>query len=123
METRLDLLTEEKLRMMYDVGLRNVNIGIETSDKDIAKKNKRLLVQETHQDKMIRLCNDIGIKVSAFYIIGYEGDTAETIRKTVDYAISLNTPVARFSVSTPYPGTGFYAQLEKEDRIISHDLT
>lgn len=121
METRLDLLNENNLKRMFDVGLRNINVGIETNNEEIAKLNKRGLVENNHQEKIIRYCNKIGIKVSAFYILGYEGDTIETVRNTIKYAIYLNTPLARFAISTPYPGTGFYEQLKKENRIVTED--
>ena len=121
METRLDLLNENNLTKMFEVGLRNVNVGIETSDPEIAKLNKRGLIEENHQEKIIKICKKLGIKVSAFFILGYEGDTKETVRNTIDYAIKLNTPLARFAVSTPYPGTGFYDQLKKEGRILTDD--
>ncbi len=121
METRLDLLNENNLKKMFDVGLRNVNVGIETTDPEIAKLNKRGLIAENHQEKIIKICKDLGIKVSAFFILGYEGDTLETARNTIKYAIKLNTPLARFAISTPYPGTGFYHQLKQEGRILTED--
>ncbi|MBS3171262.1 radical SAM protein [Candidatus Woesearchaeota archaeon] len=121
METRLDLLNENNLKKMFDAGLRNINVGIETSDPEIAKLNKRGLIEENHQEKIIKICKELGIKVSAFYILGYEGDTKETVRNTINYAIKLNTPLARFAISTPYPGTGFYEQLKKEGRILTDD--
>lgn len=120
-ETRLDLLDEGDLKQMFDVGLRNINVGIETSNVYIAKRNKRKLVEIRHQEKIIRFCEKLGIKISAFYVLGYDGDTEETIRDTIQYAIKLNTPLARFAISTPYPGTGFYKQLEKEGRILTRD--
>ena len=122
METRLDLLDEERLTRMFKVGLRVVNVGIETSDADVARISKRRLVEENHQERIIRFCHKVGIKVSAFYILALEADTEETIDRTIRYAIHLNTPLARFSVSTPYPGTGFYDRLEKEGRIRTHDF-
>ncbi len=121
METRLDLLNEINLKRMFDVGLRNLNVGIETNNEEIAKLNKRGLVENSHQERIIEYCNKIGVKVSAFYILGYEGDTEETVRNTIKYAIHLNTPLARFSISTPYPGTGFYEQLKKDNRILTND--
>lgn len=121
METRLDLLNEENIAMMFEVGLRNINVGIETTNQEIAQKNKRMLIKESHQERIIRFCDKLGIKVSAFYILGYEGDTVENIEKTINYAIKLNTPVARFSISTPYPGTGFYIQLEQQGRLLTKD--
>jgi len=121
METRLDILNEENLKQMFDAGLRNINVGIETIVPEIAKKNKRLLVQTKHQEKIIAICKKLGIKISAFYIIGYMGDTIETVENTIKYAIKLNTSVARFCVSTPYPGTQFYYDMSKEDKLLTKD--
>lgn len=121
-ETRLDLLNEENLTKMFDAGLRNINVGIETSNASIAKNNKRLLVEEGHQNRIVKFCSNKGINVSAFYILALEGDTRETMENTLRYAIKLNTLTARFSVSTPYPGTGYYSQLEKEDRLLTDNF-
>lgn len=121
-ETRLDLLNEENLAKMFNAGLRNINVGIETSNALIAKNNRRLLVAESHQNKIVRFCRMKGINVSAFYILALEGDTEETMENTLRYATQLNTLTARFSVSTPYPGTGYYSQLEKENRLLTKDF-
>ena len=40
METRLDLLNEANIKMMFDVGLRNLNVGVETNNEDIANLAK-----------------------------------------------------------------------------------
>ena len=121
-ETRLDLLTEENLTQMYNAGLRNINVGIETFDTAIAKNNRRLLVEESHQNKIVTFCKKIGINVSAFYILGLEGDTEKTMADTLKYAMRLNTITARFSISTPYPGTGYYTRLKNEDRLLTQNF-
>ena len=121
-ETRLDLLDKDIIEIMYNAGLKNINIGIETIDPIVAKRNKRKLINLRHQEEIIAYCKEIGVNISAFYIIGYEGDTERTISYTINYAISLNTPLARFAISTPYPGTGYYEQLEKDEKIISNDF-
>jgi radical SAM superfamily enzyme YgiQ (UPF0313 family) len=121
-ETRLDLLNEDNLTTMYNAGLRNINVGIETSDATIAKINKRLLVKESYQSRIVAFCKKKRINVSAFYILGLEGDTEQTMKDTLRYAISLNTNTAKFTISTPYPGTGYYAQLNKENRLLTHDF-
>ena len=121
METRLDLLNEKNLSMMFEVGLRLINVGIETKDTDVAKQNKRKLVESQHQERIVEFCRKIGIKVAAFYILALDSDTEETIKETIEYSISLNTFLARFSISTPYPGTVFFDDLNKAGRILTHE--
>ncbi|MBI2667510.1 radical SAM protein [Candidatus Woesearchaeota archaeon] len=122
METRLDLLNKNNIKMMYDVGLRNINVGIETINLYVAKKNRRKLIETNHQEEIIKYCKRLGINISAFFIIGYEGDTKETIENTIKYAIKINAPLARFSVATPYPSTEYYELLEKEGRLLIKDF-
>jgi radical SAM superfamily enzyme YgiQ (UPF0313 family) len=116
-ETRIDILDKGIVDLLYAAGLRNINVGVETSDKTIADKNRRKLDGREHQEELIAYCEKIGVKVAAFYIFGLVGDTRETIRETVDYAIRLNTHMARFGVSCPYPGTKYYEELESSGLI------
>ena len=51
-----------------------------------------------------------GIRVACFYMLGFPADTLETCRATIDYACTLNTYGAQFSVFTPYPGTPAFAE-------------
>jgi radical SAM superfamily enzyme YgiQ (UPF0313 family) len=120
-EIRLDILDKRKVKIMYDAGLRSINTGVETCNAEIATQNKRSLVRMAHQEKLIRYCERIGVKISAFYLFGYEGDTKSSVAATLKYAKKLNTFLARFAVLTPYPSTEFFAKLEKEKRIITYD--
>lgn len=120
-ETRLDQIDKELLNVMHQAGLRNINVGIESSDAEILKKSQRLPIANDYQEEMVAYCHRLGITVAAFYLIGLEDDTEESIRQTVAYAKKLNTQVAQFAIVTPYPGTRFFAKLEAEGRIISHN--
>ena len=119
METRVDLLNEDIIKRMYSVGLRNINIGIETNNIKIANKNKRKLAEAKHQENIINICQNHGIRIGAFYLICFEDDTQETIEETIKYATKLGAPFARFAITTPYPGTDFYKQLESENKILT----
>lgn len=121
-ETRVDLLNEKMIKQMFDAGLRNINIGIETFDKNIAVANKRIISEVSHQERIISYCKKIGVKISAFYIFGYGGDTTDSIKRLIDYSIKLNTNAVRFAISTPFPGTPFFDKLKKEKKIKSFDF-
>lgn len=120
-ETRLDQIDKELLNVMHRAGLRNVNVGIESSDAEILKKSQRLPIANDYQKEMVAYCHRLGITVAAFYLIGLEDDTEESIGQTVTYAKKLNTQVAQFAIITPYPGTNFFAKLETEGRLISRN--
>ncbi len=123
METRIDLLNEDIISKMSKAGLKSINIGIETPDENIAKGNKRKLCSEDKQRKLINFAYSKKIRINAFYIIGLENDNYESCINTINYALSLNTYMARFGVCTPYPGTGYYSDLKSDSRIINNQLS
>lgn len=118
-ETRADCLEENTLKLLHKSGLRAIHLGIESPEDDIVKKSGRIPIKETQQEKVIRMCEKIGINVIGFYILGFIHDTPESMAKTIRYAKHLNTPLAQFDVMTPYPGTKFYDEIK--DRIVDFD--
>lgn len=107
-ETRLDRVDKELLKLMYSAGLRVMNVGIESVSDDVIRKASRKPVDIEHQESMIKYCDDLGIRVTAFYMFGMPDDTKDTLLDTMRYARSLNTHVAQFFVFTPFPGTRYY---------------
>lgn len=118
-ETRLDCLDEGLIEVMHQAGLRNLNVGIESASAEVLKKSNRLPIEVSHQEGIISYCHKLGISVAAFYILGLEGATEESILATIDYASKLNTLVAQFTISTPYPGTSFFDKLQSEGRLLT----
>lgn len=111
-ETRLDCLNRELIDLLYQAGLRALNVGIESSDEQILKMVKRLPIKNDHQESIIKYCETKGINISAFYILGLPTDTKESIERTIAYTKYLNTNTAQFTICTPYPGTGFYDEVK-----------
>jgi anaerobic magnesium-protoporphyrin IX monomethyl ester cyclase len=120
-ETRSELLSLEKLKLMFDAGLRNINLGVETVNKDIAQMNKRSVSNIQGVEQLVNQANRIGIKITPFYMFAYENDTIESMNRTLAFSKKLNTLLARFAVFTPYPGTQYFEDLEKKGRIMTHD--
>lgn len=119
-ETHINYLDARLIDRMYRAGLRSINVGIESTDKDMLMKSSRISAKRQCEERIIRYCEKKGIRISAFYIFGYPGDTAESINDTIRYAKRLNTNVAQFFILTPFPGTKFYSEVK--DRIISTDF-
>jgi radical SAM superfamily enzyme YgiQ (UPF0313 family) len=107
---------------MFAAGLRNINVGVETVSQNIASRNKRLLTASEHQEELIKYCQKIGVKVAAFYLFGLPGDTEESIKDTINYAVELNTHMARFGTVCAYPGTKFYEELKNKGGLTEDDF-
>jgi len=48
------------------------------------------------------------LPIIASYIIGLPGDTHETIRETMEFALELDADQSKFMILAPYPGTRVY---------------
>ena len=104
-ETHLRLLDEDLLNNLKNAGLVFVKVGIENADEDILYNEKRFSVKKDEQLNKILLLKKKKIGISAMYILGFPTDNEDSIKRTISYAIKLNTEFAQFSIWTPYPGT------------------
>lgn len=97
----------ETLRLMAKAGCIGMKFGVESADADILKTiGKPLNIKKAKE--MVALCKDLGIRTHATYMIGLPGETEETIQKTYDCMLELNTFTSQIAKAVPYPGTPFY---------------
>jgi anaerobic magnesium-protoporphyrin IX monomethyl ester cyclase len=52
-----------------------------------------------------------GINVSGFFLVGYPGETRESIEKTFRFALSLPIDNCSFSVPFPLPGSNLFKRV------------
>jgi anaerobic magnesium-protoporphyrin IX monomethyl ester cyclase len=98
-------------------GVYNIAFGIESGNQQILDrlgKGERL---ETVL-QAIRLANARGILTSGFFVLGLPGDTEETVRESMDFAVKSGLSDASFFVATPYPGTRLWNEVK--DRLPSN---
>jgi anaerobic magnesium-protoporphyrin IX monomethyl ester cyclase len=112
MEARTDRLDAELVQLLYRAGLRSVEVGIESANKQTLRENQRKAASNAQQEHIIDCCHKLGIRVIANYTFGLPNDTVEGIRETIRYAKKLNTFAIQFTVTTPYPGTQFYEKVQ-----------
>ena len=106
-QMRLGVLREEDIDDMYKAGCRWILFGIETGSQEMIRKIKKgtdlRLAKPT-----IDYCEKIGMTVQATFIIGFPGETAEDIKKTVDLALSLPASLPVLNILTPLPNSEIY---------------
>ena len=67
-------------------------------------------------------CRKLGILVHGCFMVGFPGETRETLQKTLDLAISLDPDSAQFYPVMPYPGTGAYKWAEENGFLATTDF-
>jgi anaerobic magnesium-protoporphyrin IX monomethyl ester cyclase len=105
--SRVDTITPEIVGTMAEAGCQAICFGVESGNQevlDLVKKSSNLAkVKEA-----MRMTQGVGISALASFIIGLPGETAETLRKTVEFANSLRDEFGSlygFHILAPFPGT------------------
>jgi anaerobic magnesium-protoporphyrin IX monomethyl ester cyclase len=104
---RVDHVTAENLQLMRKAGCWQISFGIESGSQEIlALVNKRVTIEQIR--RAVVLSKEAGLRPKGFFIIGHPGETKETIKKTVDFALELPLSDISVSLMTPFPGTELY---------------
>lgn len=115
---RADLMDKELLTNMKDAGLHAIKYGIESGCQELVDNaNKNLDLKKA--EEVINLTKQLGIKTHLTFTFGLPGETKETIKQTIDFALKLDPYSVQFSVVTPFPGTEYYNKLDEQGLIVS----
>lgn len=124
-EMRADLVDRELLEKMKAAGCVGIHMGIESGDIDILRSVAKGCINDDYIEKVKQVFKDarkIGIEALAFFMIGFPGETRESVSKTFELARELNAARAWFSPLVPYPGTPLYEKAKKNGWILTEDL-
>jgi len=111
-------LRDDTLRMMKKANCVGLKFGVESADPKLLENiNKQIKLEEVKN--LVRTCRKVGIESHATYAFGLPGETKQTLKKTIDFAFSLGTDTAQFSVAIPYPGTLFYRMAKENNWLIT----
>ncbi|MBX7166809.1 MAG: B12-binding domain-containing radical SAM protein [Pirellulales bacterium] len=113
-EGRIDILRPETLKVLKEVGLVSITVGIETPAETTLKQYKRAPIKDDKQREFVARCRELGIRTVAGFMIGFPEDTPQSIRNVLKYAKSVNPTFANFNIVTPYPGTEFFQQVREQ---------
>lgn len=120
-QVRSDLARDpELIAKMASAGLKLVFIGFESiSDETL----KILHKSQTKSDieKAIRTFHEYGVDIHGMFMFGEDNETAENISETAEFAIENKIDTIQFMIITPFPGTQFFDQIVKENRLFHKD--
>ncbi|MFC1849166.1 B12-binding domain-containing radical SAM protein [candidate division CSSED10-310 bacterium] len=112
--SRVDTVDEEMLRMMRRAGCFLMAVGIESgSPQMLTILGKKPDLQKIKW--MVNTCHKVGIKTNGSFVIGYPGETEETLAETEALVMQLPLDFAVFLTATPFPGTLFYQDVTRPD--------
>ena len=114
--SRVDTFDAEVAGIMKKAGCMRIFFGIESGNDEILQiMKKRITVDEA--TKAIVMAKETGLRVGAFFIIGYPGETDETILRTIKFSNTLPLDYLSYTFPYPMPGTGLYEKVK--DRLLA----
>lgn len=107
----------EMLDLMVRAGCTSLYIGFESVDPQSLREMKKNQSVEDIRFA-IREIRRRGVHVHGMFVFGFDSDTPESARATVDFALAEKVDTVQFMILTPLPGSGFYARMLAEGRLI-----
>jgi radical SAM superfamily enzyme YgiQ (UPF0313 family) len=107
--------------LMARSGCYAVSIGFQTAS-NLTNQNERIL--QNHVERygaLVRELHRHGILVDGTFMFGFDSDDRGTFDATGDLIARLGLDTYTFYFLTPYPGTEYFAQFEREGRILHRD--
>lgn len=120
METALENLAPQDLRLLARAGLVHLITGIESGDGAILESINQKADWLTPILSNHRLCQELGITLTTMYMVGFPSDNWQTVKETVRFAKSLHSDYS-VSVMTPYYGTAYRRQALAEGLVEQPD--
>ncbi len=109
-------LDYETMKIMKKAGCKLIIPGIESVDQTILNNIRKGITVEQIEN-YIQNAKKAGLMIHACYMVGNEGETKETMQKTLDAALRFKTDTMQFFPLIPYPGTQAYYWAKKNGYI------
>ncbi len=110
--TRVDLVDESLIELMYKAGCRTMLFGIESCNPRVLKAvGKKINLEQAK--KAISIAKNRGIKIREMFILGLPFENEESIDLIEDFFATTNPDEIRFGLLSVYPGTPLWKYRKK----------
>lgn len=118
-QASLDVTADgELMRLMADSGCLGHIMGFESINRASVREARKApnLGRFDRYATQIAILRDHGFQTWAAFTLGYDHDTVDGVRATLDFALENRFTFAAFNILMPYPGTPLYDRLAAEGR-------
>jgi radical SAM superfamily enzyme YgiQ (UPF0313 family) len=119
--SRIDLDMETMLKIKA-AGCRELCVGFESGDQAILNSMKKGIKVE-RMFQFMKDAREAGIFIHGCFMVGFAGETEESIKKTIDLALKLNPDTVQFYPVMVYPGTEAFEEYKERGWLTASDYT
>jgi len=116
--TRVDMLDDDILLLMKHAGCLQIGVGIESGYNKGLESVKKGITENQIKEAIARIKRH-GIFVVGYAIIGFPGDTKESVDSTKQKIFDYNPHGLQLSFAAPLPGSQLYDYCKKSDLIMT----
>jgi radical SAM superfamily enzyme YgiQ (UPF0313 family) len=111
---------EDLLRKAQESGCISLFIGFESLLQENLDGVSKRFVNTADLSDLVRTVRGHRIGIHGSFIFGFDGDTPDVFKRTVQFVQQNNIELPTFSILTPFPGTPLRKRLEEEGRIFDN---
>lgn len=122
--TQCDVLiskNERLMRAMRESGCVGLILGLESPKQDTLAEAGKKFVRSDSYEWRIRKIQSFDIGLWGAFIFGFDHDTWQDCMFACRFAQRMNLAMSCYPILTPYPGTEFFRQFEREGRLRTRD--
>jgi len=117
-ETSINLADDDELlQMMKDVDFRMVFIGIESPEDEVLEKANKKINMNRSIVEATRKISSYGMLVNGGFIIGFDNETDQTVKKMIECIQESGICVAMFGLMYALPNTQLTVRMKQEGRL------
>lgn len=111
--SRVDTMDAQVAEGMKRAGCIGVFFGIESGNDSVLGIMKKKITT-AQAKRAVYVAKAAGLKVGAFFIVGYPGESNRTVLDTVRFASGLPLDYLSFTLPYPIPGTPLYERVKDQ---------
>ena len=122
---RIDKLNCNMLKKMKKSGCFQLMLAIESGNQRVLDKIIHKGLNLKYAEEIVKYCKELKISTTAFYVIGFPGETLNEIKDTIEFATKLFKQYDVYPtlmVATPLIGTELY-EICVKDKLIEGEPT
>ena len=112
---------EELMDLAAASGCKGLLIGFETIDQEALNEVNKGFSRSNQYQEVCKELHDRGISINGTFIFGMDSHDNDIFQRTVDFVQENAIELPRYAIYTPFPGTGAYRKLKKEERILTNN--
>ena len=109
---RVDRVDKELFELLKEAGCYGVGLAAESGNQELLDRIKKRITLDQIR-KAFRFAKEAELETTGFFMFGLPGETEETMKNTIDFAIELNPTYAKVTILVPFPKTAIFEEWDK----------